>query len=140
MKLTLISSLIFATLVVSPMVFSGGKHTDGMDGGQMMNRMPGSNNNQMMDADTAQHRMSDMTHMMNEAHDTKDMNKRHKLMEKHMYQMQNMMGSMNGMMGDNMLGNMNMEQGQEMMNDRMNMIQGMMEQMMNHQSMMMDLK
>lgn len=143
MKLTkkpiLITSIFLATVVIAPLAFSGGKHAEGMERGQMMEGMPGGQGGQMMNKDVMQDRMHAMTQMMNEAHNTKDMKKRHEFMQKHMEQMQNMMGDMNGMMGDKMPGDMTMEQRQKMMGDRMDMMQGMMEQMMNQQSMMMDM-
>lgn len=134
----LIASVLLAALVTTPQVLSDGRHAEGMERGQMMGGMSGTDNGQMMNMDAMQNDMQDMSEMMNEAHDTKDINKLHELMQNHMAKMQNMMGNMNGMMSDKMPGNMNMEQRQDMMSRRMDMIQGMMEQMLKQQSMMMD--
>lgn len=139
LKPALIISLSLAALMSAPMAFSGGKHNEGMNSGQMMEGMPGSKSGQMINMDVMNNRMHAMTQMVNEAHNTKDMNKRHEFMQKHMEQMQNMMGAMNSMKSENMPGNMSMEQLQRKMGDRMDMMQGMMEQMMDQQSMMLDM-
>ncbi len=134
MKPILSTSILLAALVTAPLVYSGGQHANDMDG------MSGQHNGEMMDMGDMQNRMKEMSKMMSEAHGTKDMNKRHELMQKHMAQMQNMMGNMQDMMGDKMPGNMSMEQRQEMMGKRMDMMQNMMGQMMKQQSMMMDME
>ena len=127
-KPVLIISILLAAMLTAPLVFSGGRHAEGMEHGQIMNM-------EVMQGD-----MHDMSEMMNEAYNSKDMNKRHELMRKHMSQMQTMMGNMQNMMSDKMPGNMSMEQRQKMMSNRMDMMQGMMEQMMKQQSMMMDMQ
>ena len=137
-KSVLITSILLAVVVTAPLIFAGGKHADGMERGQMMDNMSGTRNGQMMNMDKLQDRMHDTSMMLDKAHDTKDMAKRHELMQKSMTQMQEMMGDFRGMMSDNMPGNMNMEQRQKVMGDRMDMMQMMMEHMMGQQSMMMD--
>jgi len=134
MKPVLGTSILLLALTAAPLAYSGGQHGKGMD----MDGMSGHHDNPMMDMGDMQGNMRDMSKMMEEAHDTKDMNKRHELMRQHMKKMQGMMGSMKGMMGNEMKGNMSPEQRQKMMSKRMDMMQGMMEQMLKQQSMMLD--
>ncbi len=123
------TSILLLALVAVPLAHSGEQHAKGM---------AGQHDNPMMDMSDMQGQMGDMSKMMEEAHATKDINKRHELMRKHMAKMKDMMGKMKGMMGDSMPDNMSAEQCQEMMSKRMDMMQGMMEQMLKQQSMIMD--
>ncbi|HHI94192.1 MAG TPA: hypothetical protein ENK04_11875 [Gammaproteobacteria bacterium] len=123
------TSILLLALVAVPLAYSGEQHAKGM---------AGQHDNPMMDMSDMQGQMGDMSKMMEEAHATKDINKRHELMRKHMAKMKDMMGKMKGMMGDSMPDNMSAEQCQEMMSKRMDMMQGMMEQMLKQQSMIMD--
>jgi len=123
-------SILLTVLLAIPLAHSGELHAKNMDA------MPGHHNDQIMDMESMQGKMRGMSEMMKEAHSTKDMNKRHELMRQHMQKMQEIMGDMNGMMSDNMPSSMGMEKHQKMMLKRMDMMQGMMEQMLKQQSMM----
>jgi hypothetical protein len=123
---TAITSFILVSVLAIPLSFAGGQYSESMNHDNAMGEMSQHSNDSMMNAKDAQARMHEMREMMEEAHKTTDMNKRHELMRKHMTKMQDMMG------------NMSMEQRQEMMFKRMDMMQMMMEQMMGHQPMMMN--
>ncbi|TND04376.1 MAG: hypothetical protein FD120_1490 [Gammaproteobacteria bacterium] len=96
----------------------------------------------MMDMDGMQQRMKEMQQTMAQIQKTDDPVKRQQLMQEHMQQMHEMMGSgmmqggSEGMMGSGMMGDagknkdMPMPDRQQMMEKRMDMMQGMMEQMM----------
>lgn len=124
--------MLLAALALSQAAYSGSQGHMGMDG------MPEQSSGHMMNFDAMHNQMHDMSEMMNQAHNTRDMNKRHELMQKHMTKMQELMGNINTSMGGNMPGNMSMEQRQEMMGNRLDMMQGIMEQMLKQQSLMMD--
>jgi len=132
-KSILTTSLFVSALLAAPLAYSEVQHSKGM-------AMDDQHNEQMMSKKDVKNEMHDMSNMVSEARTTTDMNKRHELMMEHMAKMQNMMGKMKGMMGDNMPGDMTMEQRQGMMGERMDMMQGMMEQMMSQQSMLMENK
>jgi len=88
-----------------------------------------------------QARMKAMQAQMDTIRNTKDPKERQKLMQEHMQAMQANMKMMRGMGGPMMMGGgpmagMDPKNQQEMMGHRMDMMQMMMEQMMQHQQMM----
>ena len=83
--------------------------------------------------------MQDMQQKMNRIHRTEDPVERQRLMQEHMDEMHKMMGDMHsmmgqscsgGLMGSDPKGDMSIAQCQEVMGKRMDMMQGMQEQML----------
>lgn len=126
-SVAILSMMMFITLAI-PVAFADA-------GSGLMSGMHQQNALGMMDMDGMYERMKKMQALMNEAHNTKDLDKRHELMNKHSGEMHDMMGMMFGKEGK-MPGNMSMEQRQQVMMQCMDMMQQMMEQMLENHSML----
>lgn len=111
-------------------------------GGQMQGpgMMEGSKDMSMnTQRDRMRQHMEEMQQIMNKAGGTRDPEQRRQLLQKHMDQMHQGMGMMQGMMGGNAnQGGQKMtdEERMQWMQQRMEMMQMMMEQMQQHQKMM----
>jgi len=77
MKPVLGTSIFLIALLATPLLYAGEQHGKGMGG------MSGQHNKQMMNMDEMQGQMGEMSKMMEEAHTTKDMDKRHEMMRKY---------------------------------------------------------
>ncbi len=106
-----------------------------------------------MDMDAMNQRMQKMRDLMKKAHSTQDMQKRHELMREHMSEMRKMMKMMKMTQGSGMMGksgvskNKPMQMGcdekhgmmdHEMMANRLHMMEKMMGQMIDQQSLMLE--
>ena len=95
----------------------------------------------MMQMQGMQQHMDKMHDLMEKARAAKSDKERHTLMQEHMQEMRKTMGKMQGMMGgkDSKMGVMPMEKRMEEMEAGMDIMQKMMKQMMDQNSMIMDM-
>ncbi|HHM05482.1 MAG TPA: hypothetical protein ENJ19_07040 [Gammaproteobacteria bacterium] len=143
MKRTLIAGMTVATVALSlPAMADGDHHGKGQSGAPMAGMMQGGQG--MMDMSAMHGQMVKMHEIMDKIHHAKSTAERRKLMREHMKAMHKGMGMMQGMMSGRMPGGMDgqhqgaMMKGSggmpdvEALQQRLDMMQGMMGQMMEH--------
>ena len=150
MKSTLLAGITVVMITLSTAVVADKAHHKGEAAGKAMSGMMHSKSGMpMADMDTIREHMEKMQKTMGKIHNTKDNKEHQELMQQHMKEMHKGMGMMHGMMSGEMPGKMKervemmdeddeiadlktMRKRHQMMEQRMDTMQGMMGQMMEH--------